>query len=105
MVSQRPWWRGVDVGHRAYRDRIFFATGGLYLARAEFLRRHNFPDRAILQWRDDVMLSDLCNQQGGALYRFTKDVNEHVVIDAGDRRGENIKTILPARPEDFHGGI
>ncbi|MBC8107856.1 MAG: glycosyltransferase, partial [Anaerolineae bacterium] len=101
MVEPKPWWRGIDAGHPAYRTKVFLATGGMYLARAAFLRQYNYPDRSMIIWREDAMLSDLTNQVGGKLLRFPKYVMDTVRINDGRRRGEDIMTVVPATDEDF----
>jgi tetratricopeptide (TPR) repeat protein len=105
LVDPKPWWRGVDVGHPAYRSHVFFATGGMVLARVEFLRQHNFPDRSMIIWRDDAMLGDLTNQQGGKLLRYDSSILQRVRINDAKRRGEDIMTIVEATPEDFSTGF
>jgi hypothetical protein len=104
MVEARPWWRGADAGHPAYREKVFFATGGFYLARLAFMRQHNYPDRAVRVRREDAMLSDLTNQAGGRLLRFTKDVMDRVTINDGETRGEAMDVPVPT-DEDFKRGF
>lgn len=101
MVEPKPWWRGIDAGHPAYRTKVFLATGGMYLARVAFSRQYNYPDRSMIIWREDAMLSDLTNQVGGKLLRFPKYVMDTVRINDGRRRGEDIMTVVPATDEDF----
>ncbi|CAN5556049.1 hypothetical protein BH09PLA1_BH09PLA1_18990 [soil metagenome] len=105
LVDPKPWWRGAEAGHPAYRSHVFFATGGMVLARVSFLREHNFPDRSMIIWRDDAMLGDLTNQVGGKLLRFPKSIMDHVRINDGKRRGEDIMTVVPAKLEDFATGF
>jgi hypothetical protein len=89
FLRRRPWWRGeesyLEVGHR---ERVWFATGGLFLARTAFLRRHNFPDRAMGKKQDDLLLGDMVSQVGGRLVNFPQDLMNAVVISDGDRRGD-----------------
>jgi tetratricopeptide (TPR) repeat protein len=105
LVDPKPWWKSVETGHPAYRSHVFFATGGMVLARVGFLREHNFPDRSMIIWRDDAMLGDLTNQQGGKLLRFPKSIIEHVRINDGKRRGEDIMTVKDATAEDYLTGF
>ena len=76
-------------------------AGGMYIARARFLREHNYPDRSMIIWREDAMLGDLTNQVGGKLLRWPKAVMDQIYHNDGDRRGEDIYTVIPATPEDF----
>src|SRR4029079_2936484 len=93
LVEAKPWWRGAGVGPPASRDKIPLAAGGMYLARAAFLRKWDYPDRSMIIWREDAMLSDLVDQVGGRQVRFTKDGMDHVKVNDGDRRGEDIFTV------------
>jgi len=88
-LRERPWY----VGEEAYRDphdhalRTWFAAGGLFLARAEFLRQHNFPDRRMVKRLDDVLLGDLISQHHGRLTGFSREIMQHAKISDGQRRG------------------
>ena len=85
FLRARPWH--VSVEREA--ERIWFATGGFFLARAAFLRQHNFPDRGMIKRQDDILLGELLQQQNGVLKDFGKDrgVMERVRISDGQRRG------------------
>jgi len=85
FLRTRPWYRSPEFE----RDPIWFPTGGLFLARVEWLKKHHFPDRAMIKKQDDVLLGELICQQGGVLCDFGKDrgVMDRIVISDGDRRG------------------
>ena len=87
-LRARPWFDGEDAylepGHR---DRAWFATGGVFLARTAFLRRHNFPDRSMVKRYDDVLLGDLVSQQHGRLVHFPPELMDRLRIGDADRRG------------------
>jgi len=85
FVRARPWYRGEEFE----RDPIWFATGGLFLARVEWLKKHQFPDRAMVKKQDDVLLGELICQQGGIVRDFAKDrgVMDRIKINDGKRRG------------------
>ena len=48
----RPWY----VGAEREREPVWFATGGLFVARVAWLREHDFPDRAMVKKQDDILL-------------------------------------------------
>lgn len=90
FLRQRPWFRGDD----AYLDpadhgkRTIFPIGSFFLARTEFLRQHNFPDREMVKKLDDVLLGDLISQQHGRLIFLSPAVRARMRASDGDRRGE-----------------
>lgn len=90
FLRQRPWYRGDDayLDPGDHQQRTWFATGGLFVARTEFLRQHDFPDRGMVKKQDDVLLGDLISQQHGKLIGFSNEFMECVAISDGDRRGE-----------------
>jgi hypothetical protein len=91
FCRQRPWFLGdnhwLEPGHA---QRVWFATGGLWLARTSFLRLHDFPDRGMVKKMDDLLLGDLISQQHGRLVSFPDEIMKCIKIsDAGayGRRG------------------
>jgi tetratricopeptide (TPR) repeat protein len=85
-VEKRPWWRGREFIPPAQRGRIRFCTGGFFLARTEFLRRYDYPDRGMVIQYDDTMLADLVYQMGGVLLEMPGDVLSKVSINDAERR-------------------
>ena len=85
FLRGRPWY----VGAEREREPVWFATGGLFVARAAWLREHDFPDRAMVKKQDDILLGDLIMQQGGVLRDFGRDreVMDRIRISDGQRRG------------------
>lgn len=89
FLRQRPWYRSEDSYLvPEHQQRTWFATGGLFLARTEFLREHGFPDRGMIKKQDDLLLGDLISQQHGKLIGFSGEIMECVSISDGQRRGE-----------------
>lgn len=89
FLRQRPWYRGEDayLDPADHQQRTWFPTGGLFLARTDFLRQHDFPDRRMVKKADDVLLGDLISQQHGKLIGFSGELMDCVAISDGDRRG------------------
>jgi hypothetical protein len=89
FLCGRPWWRGAEAyPNDDWRNRVWFATGGLWLARTAFLRHHGFPDRGMVKKQDDLLLGDLIGQQGGKLFDFGHhEIMQFARISDGHRRG------------------
>lgn len=89
FLRQRPWYRAENayLDPSDHQRRTWFATGGLFVARAEFLRQHDFPDRGMVKKADDVLLGDLVSQQHGKLIAFSRDMMDCIHISDGQRRG------------------
>ncbi len=89
FLRQRPWYLGENAYLKIpdHQQRTWFATGGFFLARTEFLRKHDFPDRGMLKRHDDILLGDLISQHNGRLIPFDEKIMEVVRISDGDRRG------------------
>jgi hypothetical protein len=88
VASSRPWWQG-DAHYPWHRRKsVPFALGGCFIARTEFLRTHNFPDRGMIKHLDDVLLGELILQVGGKLVGFSDELSEAVKVNDGERRGE-----------------
>jgi hypothetical protein len=85
FLRMRPWYKSAALEG----EKIWFPTGGLFLARVEWLRKHNFPDRAMIKKQDDILLGELIAQQGGVLRDFGRDrgIMERIRISDGTRRG------------------
>lgn len=85
FLRKRPWY----VAREKEQERVWFATGGLFMARGDWLRLHDFPDRAMVKRQDDILLGDLIQQQEGVLKDFGKDrgVMDRIRISDGNRRG------------------
>ena len=87
FVRRRPWWRDESRIPPDQTDKIVFPVGGMFVARTEFLRENNFPDRGMVKRVDDVLLGDLVNQAGARMIGFSHEAHHHIVINDGERRG------------------
>jgi hypothetical protein len=89
FLGQRPWFRGWDVFEKnenpKLRDSSVFAHGAFWIARTEFLRKHDFPDQDMVKKADDMLLGELCAQQGGRLRHC--GLGEWIGLNKGPRRG------------------
>ena len=85
FLRLRPWYKSPELE----REPTLFPTGGLFLARVDWLRKHDFPDRAMIKREDDVLLGDLICQQNGVLRDFDTDreLMDRIRISDGPRRG------------------
>jgi hypothetical protein len=87
LAEARPWWQPPVPGSQREK-KVHFATGGLFIARTDFLRRHNFPDRNMVKKFDDILLGDLMAIKGARLCDFSRSpVMKSVRISDGHRRG------------------
>lgn len=88
FLATRPWWLGADhYLESCHHERVWFPTGGFWLARADFLRAHNYPDRQMIKKQDDLLLGDLISQHNGRLVSFPREIMDCVKISDGRRRG------------------
>lgn len=85
IVDRKSWW----WGNRLADDKIFFARGGCFFVRRQFVREHRFPDYSMKIDLDDVLLSDLVLQTQGKMVPFHPALSEKLVIDLTPRRGEH----------------
>lgn len=70
-IAAQPWYTGKPVRKP---HTVKFVTGGWWCIRSEVLMKHDWPDRQLLHRGGDVMLGELCRQQGYRLVNFRKDV-------------------------------
>jgi hypothetical protein len=88
FIARKPWWAGWGCGRRGADDtRVFFPTGGLFVARTAFCRLHGFPDYAMVKKQDDIIFGELLDQTGARLVQFPAAVMDCLRISDGDRRG------------------
>jgi len=91
FIKDQPWYTGKPIPKA-----VKFITGGWWAARTEILRKHDWPIPELQHDGGDVMLGELCHQQGYTLGTFA----EYVAINAddqgrcskADRRGASGKT-------------
>jgi hypothetical protein len=86
FLRSRTWYHSEEREN----SEIWFATGGLFMARTEFLREHDFPDRSMVKRADDVLLGELCQQQDAKLVDFghIPEIMDRIRISDGNRRGD-----------------
>lgn len=87
FLRARPWWHSNERIPESQHQQVAFPLGGLFLARTQFLRTHNFPDRGMVKRLDDVLLGDLVSQAGGRMAPFTPDIWNYITISDAPRRG------------------
>lgn len=63
--AQREWIKlQAWYGGKEPQPKVNFCTGGWWLARAEVLRKYDWPPEDFLHRGGDVMFGELCRQQG-----------------------------------------
>lgn len=89
FLQKRPWWRGNEFFLEPQHEKtVWFATGGLWIAKTEFLKKHDFPDKKMIKKADDLLLGDLISQQHGNLIGFSAEILASLKISDGNRRGD-----------------
>lgn len=83
-VKDQAWYTGQPI-EEGYRSP--YCTGGWWTIRTEVLRRYDWPPVQLLHRGGDVMLGELCRQQGLRMVHF----NRGVAINADDH-GEESKS-------------
>jgi hypothetical protein len=83
FLKQRPWYTG-----RPLQNVSVFPQGSVWLARTEYLLRHNYPDRSMVKKLDDVLLGDMLWQTGGRFIEFP----------------DTLKAVAPRAPTARRGG-
>jgi hypothetical protein len=92
-IEDQPWYSGKSVRKPHVPH---FCTGGWWGIRTSVLHAWEWPSKALQHEGGDVMLGELCRQQGYKLGKFT----DHIGINADDagrcskapRRGASGKT-------------
>jgi len=97
-IKKQPWYTGKELKKG---DWFKFVTGGFWIARTSILKKWDYPFSAIRHNGGDVMLGELCRQQGLKVFNFDHDV----LINTAKRRGESMPPVWSAvlePPEDHH---
>ncbi|QOV87943.1 tetratricopeptide repeat protein [Humisphaera borealis] len=88
-IGERPWWKSNGHLPADLWEWCPFAVGGLFVARTNYLRIHDYPDRGMTKALDDVVLGELLLQRGGRLVDLPPSLLSIARISDGHRRGEN----------------
>lgn len=102
LVENRPWWTGMGTRTEQQTRQVHFATGGLFIARTDFFRENNFPDRNMVKLYDDILLGDLIQEKKGVLKDF-KSVMGYCKISDGKRRGTGEDHSLALKRDELAG--
>ena len=84
LSKLRPWWKS---GHDESKD-VYFPIGGLFMFRTDFMRKHDFPDRNMIQYYGDMFFGDLITQQKGVFKIFNENIVNKIKINDGARRNK-----------------
>jgi hypothetical protein len=95
-------WKNRGLRHKAFlrtrnwyhsrareKTPIKYPHGAFFIARTEFVRKHDFPDRNMVKHLDDTLLGELCQQQEGRLINTGTcfNIRSRVRIGNGHTRG------------------
>jgi len=85
-IEDQPWYNG-----KAIPKALRFATGGWWTIRTEILQQHNWPPEDLEHNGGDMMLGELCRQQGYRLRNYTQGLgincDDSLVGSSAERRG------------------
>ena len=87
FARKRPWF----VTEEVWKDPHIFPMGALWLARTSFLRKNDYPDRAMIKKMADILVGELVMQQKARLFPFDEEIMKYIAIndDIGyGRRGK-----------------
>jgi hypothetical protein len=71
FIRNQPWYRNKTV---MPAQKVYFVTGGWWTIRSEILERHNWPIPELDHCGGDMLLGELCSQQGYKLCPFKTGV-------------------------------
>jgi hypothetical protein len=87
-LKNRPWFNGII---KKDENNCVFPVGGCWLAKTEYLRKHNFPDRGMhLRWhqhRDDMLMGDMIKETE-AKWKTLFGWQSIFMVNQAERRGE-----------------
>lgn len=87
FLHQRPWYKGIIQPNES---ECLFPVGGTWIARVEYLRKYDFPDRGMyLRWhqhRDDMLMGDFIKETGGQ-FDVLFGWDDLFKVNKADRRG------------------
>lgn len=88
-IRFQPWYRGQRI-----KPVPTFCTGGWWVADTAFLTEFDYPFKELIHNNGDVLLGELCNQQGRTLRHFNRGVAINTKLEGGaessaKRRGES----------------
>ena len=70
-VKRQPWYNGVPVTHL---QRVSYCTGGWWTIRTDVPQKFQWPISELVHRGGDVMLGELCRQQGLRLVHFREGI-------------------------------
>lgn len=82
-LQTQPWYNGKPI---ARGERVRFATGGWWVLRTEIIYRHDWPIPELDHCGGDMMLGELCRQQGYRMTHFNTGVRINADIFGRESR-------------------
>lgn len=97
-IMRQPWYNEKKLAEQAT---VQFVTGGWWAARTHILTDWDYPFRELHHNNGDVLLGELCRQQGYAMTNFV----ENVAINANEKgkNGEAVRRGITTRWPWEHG--
>lgn len=74
VIVQQPWYTKKIVNSR---HRFYFATGGWWVVKTDFLLKWDYPFLALHHNGGDSILGELIRQQGGSLQHYGQGIKCH----------------------------
>lgn len=101
-LTNRGWWSGKKRPYQQFVERkrwwrnktphgleVHFPAGQCFIARRDFLLKHDYPDCGMkIDW-DDVLLGDLVTQVDGKQVAFSDELTKKLIVDEVASRGEH----------------
>lgn len=85
FVRRKHWWREKTP----HGLEVHFPAGQCFLARRDFVLRHDYPDCGMrIDW-DDVLLGDLVAQMEGRQIAFSDELTKRIIVDEIASRGKH----------------
>ncbi len=92
-VTEQPWYTGKPVDGKYVPS---FCTGGWWVAREDFLKKWSYPFPELYHNGGDVVLGELCRQQGAVMRHFNSGVA--INADEGGRESRGRRRGLRTKP-------
>lgn len=107
FLSKRPWfksWKNFKVEDKNVLENAVFPHGAFWIAKTDFLRSNNFPDRQMIKKADDMLLGEMVFQQGAKMHNLDM-WGTWIEVNKGPRRGTGESSFIPAKITNKFDGL